>query len=186
MPDEISIDGLDKAKVLMALFNGSRPLGLGFLHYDPKPMAEEVARDLISQGAYFDYVQGRVMKVDLSGDSFNPWLYDRDNGEGAAKRIVDTLRITGEVNPVATVLRHKDGTREAAGQAMEGIAIESGVRSESGSLVAYELGMAGVANELKPRLDAVLSDWEIAVAIKAYAQGCVLARAYVDRDAAGD
>ncbi len=31
-----------------------------------------------------------------------------------------------------------------------------------------------------------MSDWEIAVAIKAYAQGCVLARAYVDRDAAGD
>ena len=121
-------------------------------------MAEEVARDLIDQGAYFDYVQGRVMKVDLSGDSFNPWLYDRDNGEGAAKRIVDTLRITGEVNPVATELRHKDGAREAARQAVEGIAIKSGVRSDGGGLVTYELGMAGVADELKPRLDAALGE----------------------------
>jgi hypothetical protein len=26
------------------------------------------------------------MKVDLSKDAFDPWLYDRDNGQGAAAR----------------------------------------------------------------------------------------------------
>jgi hypothetical protein len=38
------------------------------------------------------YLKGRVMKVDLSGDSFGPWLYDRDNGDGAAERVIAELR----------------------------------------------------------------------------------------------
>lgn len=37
---------------------------------------------------YFDYLQGRVMKVDLAGDELDPRLYDRDNGEGAARRAI--------------------------------------------------------------------------------------------------
>ena len=41
---------------------------------------------------YFDYVKGRVMKVDLSGDEFSPRLYDRDNGQGAAEGVINALR----------------------------------------------------------------------------------------------
>jgi hypothetical protein len=37
-------------------------------------------------GLSFDYYFGRPLKVDLSGDEFDPWLYDRDAGTGAAKR----------------------------------------------------------------------------------------------------
>ena len=37
---------------------------------------------------YFDYLYGRVMKVDLSKDTFDPFLYDRDNGQGAAERAI--------------------------------------------------------------------------------------------------
>lgn len=33
------------------------------------------------------------MKVDLSSDvEFEEWLYDRDNGQGAAQRVIDGLR----------------------------------------------------------------------------------------------
>lgn len=32
----INIKGLNKAKVLAALYNASKPLGLGILQYDPK------------------------------------------------------------------------------------------------------------------------------------------------------
>ena len=98
MTETISIAGLDKAKVLAALYNNSRPLGLGHLHFTPEPMKEEEARALLAQqadderGAYFDYLKGRVMKVRIGGDELNPSLYDRDNGDGAAARVIDALR----------------------------------------------------------------------------------------------
>jgi hypothetical protein len=89
----VSIKGLSKAKVLAALYNNSRPQGMGFLHFTPQDMTEKEAEDLLKEGTYFDYLKGRVMKVDLShDDEFNPWLYDRDNGAGAAQRAVDNLR----------------------------------------------------------------------------------------------
>ncbi len=46
----ISINGLDKAAVLAALYNASRPQGMGFMHYDPKPMEVEEARTLLRGG----------------------------------------------------------------------------------------------------------------------------------------
>lgn len=94
--EKIDITGLDKADVLAALYNASRPLGLGFLHYTPGDMPHEQAVALIGEraphGSYFDYVQGRVIKVKLDDDSFDPWLYDRDNGQGAAERAVANVR----------------------------------------------------------------------------------------------
>lgn len=89
----INIKGRDKAEVLMRLYNASKPLGMGFLHYIPKDMTLAEAQATLSSGdwlshegrVYFDYLHGRVMKVDLSGDEFDPTLYDRDNGEGAAQ-----------------------------------------------------------------------------------------------------
>ena len=51
------------------------------------------AEEILNQTTYFDYLKGRVMKVDLSSDdSFEEWLYDRDNGKGAAQRVIDSLR----------------------------------------------------------------------------------------------
>ena len=81
---KIDISRKDKAQVLAALYNASRPIGLGFLQYDPTPMTVEEARELLKQTTYFDYLKGRVMKVDLSGDELETRLYDRDNGDGAA------------------------------------------------------------------------------------------------------
>lgn len=91
--EEISIEGLDRAEVLAALYNASRPLGMGWLQYDPAPMGREEAEGLLERGTYFDYLKGRLMKVDLSStSSFYPGLYDRDLGEGAAARVVAALR----------------------------------------------------------------------------------------------
>jgi hypothetical protein len=87
----IDISGLDKAKVLAALHRASKQQGMGFL--DPRgALTEEEARELLAEDTYFDYLHGRVLKVDLSGDGFDPWLYDRDNGEGAAERAIAPLR----------------------------------------------------------------------------------------------
>ena len=39
-----------------------------------------------------DYFQGRAIKLNLSNDSIDPWVYDRDAGQGTFKKIVDQLR----------------------------------------------------------------------------------------------
>ena len=92
----IDISDLNKADVLAALYNASRPLGMGFLQYDATPMLRQEAEDLLGHGQYFDYLHGRVMKVDLSKHELDPRLYDRDNGEGAAFRAIQELRATRE------------------------------------------------------------------------------------------
>lgn len=89
----VNIKGLNKAEVLAALYNNSKPLGLGFLHFDEKDMTVAEAEELLKQTTYFDYLKGRVMKVDLSSDDgFDEWLYDRDNGNGSAQRVIEKLR----------------------------------------------------------------------------------------------
>lgn len=88
---KISIPQGCKAKVLAALYNASKPLGMGILHFTPEPMTEEDAAQLLSKTTDFDYLKGRVMKVNLSKDEFDPWLYDRDNGQGAAAAAVSKV-----------------------------------------------------------------------------------------------
>jgi hypothetical protein len=87
----IDISHFSKAEVLVALFNYSHQQGLGFLDESgARPLTLPEAQEIIDQrlqgnlGLYFDYLRGRVLKVDLSQDYFNPVLYDRDNGSGAA------------------------------------------------------------------------------------------------------
>ena len=97
----IDIKNLDKAEILAALFNGSQPLGRGFLHpqCDVQINREDAAKYL-SVTTKFDYLNGRVLKIDLSGDSFDPRLYDRDNGTGAAEMIVNSIRNkSGTIQP---------------------------------------------------------------------------------------
>lgn len=61
-------------------------------------MTVEDAQKILEGGQTdFDYLQGRVMKVDLSEDTLDPWLYDRDNGQGAAERAIAEVR-KGQVN----------------------------------------------------------------------------------------
>lgn len=81
----IDLKGKDKAEVLAKLYNASRPQGMGFLQATKQDMTRGEAAELLASGqTYFDYLKGRVMKVDLSGDELEPRLYDRDNGLGAA------------------------------------------------------------------------------------------------------
>lgn len=88
----IDISKLDKAKVLAALYNNSKPLGMGMLHYTPKDMMTSEAQEILNTGqTYFDYLIGRVMKSEIGGDNFDPCLYDRDNGDGAALKAIESI-----------------------------------------------------------------------------------------------
>lgn len=55
-------------------------------------MIFEEAMEILKTKTYFDYYKGRVMKVDLSEDTFDPYLYNRDNGEGLAEKLIEELR----------------------------------------------------------------------------------------------
>lgn len=89
----INIKGLDRAEVLKELYNNSKVQGLGFLQATGRDMTTNEAEKLLEQQTYFDYLHGKVMKIDLSSsEEFEEWLYDRDNGEGSARRVIERLR----------------------------------------------------------------------------------------------
>ena len=88
----ISIKGKSKAKVLKALYDHSHIQGLGFLQAVPdETVTVEHCEELLKKETYFDYMYGKVLKVDLSKDEFDERLYDRDCGKGAAQRAVDSV-----------------------------------------------------------------------------------------------
>jgi hypothetical protein len=91
---DLDISGLDKAELLAGLYNRSKPLGLGFLEATQEDMTVDEARRIIQQqGPRFDYLNGRVMKIDLGGDTLNPRGFDRDNGAGATQSVVQAIRV---------------------------------------------------------------------------------------------
>lgn len=153
----VSIVGLDKVDVLIALYNNSRPQGMGFLHYDPKPMTRDEAEKLLQRSTYFDYLNGRVMKVNLEGDDFDPWLYDRDNGEGSAQRAINELRTTGDTNSEVIQATHKEQVTKAAGIALEAMQDNSGFMGEKDGFATFHLGLDP---NVKPFIDQALEDTE--------------------------
>jgi hypothetical protein len=105
----VDIAGLPKAAVLKALHDGTHPVGFGILQarHDDAPL-EEFQRRIDEdrrhcavsrhRHLYFDYVFGRPIKSDISGDVLDPRLYDRDAGEGAAASAIARLRDRSSAN----------------------------------------------------------------------------------------
>lgn len=86
----INIAKLDKAEVLIALFYASQKIQLGQV---VNGLSMEKARSLLVGDCYFDYLNGFVMKVDLSSDEVETWLYDRDLGAGAFEAAISQLQV---------------------------------------------------------------------------------------------
>lgn len=143
----IDLKGLDKAAVLAALYNASKPQGMGFMHYDSTPMMVEEARQLLERGAYFDYLKGRVMKVDLGGDTLDTWGYDRDNGDGAAAKALESLQTTGDPNSADIRHTHSVNTVRSAQQVQSKLGERSTLEGN-----VMSLGLADVAPVLKPKV----------------------------------
>lgn len=93
----VNIKGLKKSQVLLALYDHSMSQGFGFFGVPGEPVTEEMLDELIKEKLktgpelYFDYVLGRVIKCDITGDEFEPWLYDRDLGKGAAEEAIKQI-----------------------------------------------------------------------------------------------
>ncbi len=87
----INIENADKAEILAALYNNSKVQGMGFLQAKPDLMTTDEARDLLKETTYFDYLHGKVMKINLSSSELRPGLYDRDNGQGACAAAINHI-----------------------------------------------------------------------------------------------
>lgn len=151
----IDISHLDKGSVLAALYNASRPLGMGFMHFDPKPMTPGEGTEILKERTYFDYLKGRVMKLELKGDNLDPWGYDRDNGIGAAKRAIDALRTTGDVNAFPIQETQKAGTRQSASNVRAALDKPSTFETKDG-IPVMTMGLADVADELGPKVNEAI------------------------------
>lgn len=148
----MKISGLNKADVLAALYNAAKPQGMGFVHYDPKPMTREEAEDLLQQATYFDYLNGRAMKIALDGDEVYTGSYNNNNGDGAAERVIAELVKTGNVNSSVIQAVHHENTLESAEETKANLNEESGY--EGGGV--FRLGLADVADKLGPIVDEVV------------------------------
>lgn len=84
----VDISNKDKAEVVVSLYNNSHPQGIGFLHSTNKPITIEMAREFLDESTHFNYLAGRVMKVDLSTNIVYTGHYNRFNGDGAAERAI--------------------------------------------------------------------------------------------------
>lgn len=100
--ENIDVSDIAPAELLAALYNRSHPQGMGFLQAQDGDMTEDKAQKLLQDSTgqirdhtYFDYLQGRVMKVEINGKILSPCLYDRDLGQGAAQGVVDSFRTDG-------------------------------------------------------------------------------------------
>lgn len=93
----IEITGVDMAKFVKKVYELSKPLGMGFLHFTPEPLSDEEAKSLINDNdpkikCSLDYVKGRSCKMtvhkEISGSMFNkkeklfirsPWFDHTDS-----------------------------------------------------------------------------------------------------------
>jgi len=84
---KISIQGLDKVKLLEYLWRAQNRASFFTFHPEKDPGFDmELAKSAVT--TYIDYFQGRAIKADLSADTVDPWLYDRDAGAGKFESIV--------------------------------------------------------------------------------------------------
>ena len=88
----IDIGGIDKVKLLRKLWDNQIRAAFFTMNGIPSlPFDESGAAKAITAG-YIDYYAGRAIKSNLSGDTANTAMYDRDAGKGKFAQIVSSLR----------------------------------------------------------------------------------------------
>lgn len=101
----IDVRDIDRAELLAALYNATRPVGRGAMHDLCRDMTVAEARVALEEQrqqqrglgrlgiiAYFDYLYGRPIKLDVEQDALDFYNYDDDAGAGTGKRVVEALR----------------------------------------------------------------------------------------------
>jgi hypothetical protein len=106
----VSIRGIDKPTLLVALFNSAKlKVDLNLPRY---VMTTEDAQHLLDGGKFFyEMFKGRSLYFDIGGQEISTELYDVDNGEGAAEKIINKLREQGNSTIPPMVVNFRDCDR---------------------------------------------------------------------------
>lgn len=88
----VDIKGLDKARVLKALYDRGNTQGKGRFAKTNTTVTLEICKAMVERSCRFDNMFGLLLNVDLSRDDFDESVYDRIYGAGAAKRAVDSVK----------------------------------------------------------------------------------------------
>lgn len=78
----MNIENLDKEYVLMALYEAADVQKSGSTcHKKNFKLTKEIASKLLAstENTYFGYLNGKSLKINLSSNEVNTWLYNRDN-----------------------------------------------------------------------------------------------------------
>ncbi len=81
------------ARLLQALWRGSKSQGLSGLGQVSSDMSLEAAAQRLAQNDYVDYTNGRVIKTKFTATGLDSFLYNRDCGAGAFERILAGVRV---------------------------------------------------------------------------------------------
>ena len=92
--NSIDIKGLDKRELLKALWCAQVEASF----YQGSGIQAPAFKHDADLTKYIDYHCGRAIKIDLSGDTISPSLYDRDAGKGKCAEVVAAMR-TGKPAP---------------------------------------------------------------------------------------
>ncbi len=136
----VDTTGLEREPLLAALYNAAAPRGLGFTHYDPRPMDATWAHRVINERGNdllhvmhklnphtfpvprprvtlaFDYVYGRPLKVMPVNPRVDVTRYNEIHAEGLAQTVIGILRDTGDPMHEDIMTLHQAGLRKAAQQ----------------------------------------------------------------------
>lgn len=147
----IDIRNFDKAAVLAALYNRASPMGAGFMAHEEGSMSVQEAQELIdnhhSSRLWFDYLKGRAMKVDITGDELRAGNYDSYYGAGAAEAVLKALESTGDVNAKSIQEGHQGSLCTAIDDAEEGMSLGTKT-TEAG----VSLGLNDLKDHLAPKI----------------------------------
>ncbi len=106
----IDTSGIETWRIVQALYNRAKPLGLGYLQFEPGGLSDDDAKAFVKDAedrwnalpeerrkgdnhyGYIDYMRGRVVKTNPFSNPIDPRLFDRDNGQGACAEAIDKLR----------------------------------------------------------------------------------------------
>lgn len=87
----VNISGLSKVDLLERLWTRMKPAAFFAFNPSAAPSFNKDGAEKAVKG-YIDYFCGRCIKSDLSGDTVNTFLYNRDAGSGAFEKVVEGMR----------------------------------------------------------------------------------------------
>lgn len=104
MENMIEITGVDLKQFVKDVYDLSKPQGLGFKHFTPKPLSDEEAESIVIRSSErfpvdVDYVRGRACKMTVFRDKENPerlYIHDKwyDHSESALQELLSRHGIT--------------------------------------------------------------------------------------------